>query len=49
MPFHPLLSRLLDLSDVQEAVLMLVFKYCDDQGLMLLDLKDLRAALSHVP
>ena len=43
-----LLSRLLDLSDVQEAVLMLVFKYCDDQGLMLLDLKDLRAALSHV-
>ena len=43
-----LLSRLLDLSDVQEAVLMLVFKYCDDQGLLLLDLKDLRAALSHV-
>jgi len=43
-----LLSRLLDLSDVQEAVLMLVFKYCDDQGLALLDLKDLRAALSHV-
>ncbi|MGQ0698792.1 MAG: helicase HerA-like domain-containing protein [Panacagrimonas sp.] len=43
-----LLSRLLDLSEVQEAVLMLVFKYCDDQGLLLLDLKDLRAALSHV-
>ena len=43
-----LLSRLLDLSDIQEAVLMLVFKYCDDQGLALLDLKDLRAALSHV-
>ena len=43
-----LLARLLDLSDVQEAVLMLVFKYCDDQGLALLDLKDLRAALSHV-
>ena len=43
-----LLARLLDLSEVQEAVLMLVFKYCDDQGLALLDLKDLRAALSHV-
>ena len=43
-----LLARLLDLSEVQEAVLMLVFKYCDDQGLLLLDLKDLRAALGHV-
>ncbi|HKY89798.1 MAG TPA: helicase HerA-like domain-containing protein [Nevskiaceae bacterium] len=43
-----LLARLLDLSDVQEAVLLLVFKYCDDQGLALLDLKDLRAALAHV-
>ena len=43
-----LLSRLLDLSDVQEAVLSLVFKYCDDQGLLLLDFKDLRAALNHV-
>ncbi|HUP92585.1 MAG TPA: helicase HerA-like domain-containing protein [Solimonas sp.] len=43
-----LLSRLLDLSEVQEAVLALVFKYCDDQGLLLLDLKDLKAALQHV-
>lgn len=43
-----LLSRLMDLSDVQEAVLSLVFKYCDSQGLLLLDFKDLRAALSHV-
>ncbi|MGQ0620197.1 MAG: helicase HerA-like domain-containing protein [Panacagrimonas sp.] len=43
-----LLARLLDLSDVQEAVLMLVFKYADDQGLALLDLKDLRAVLQHV-
>jgi DNA helicase HerA-like ATPase len=43
-----LLSRLLDLSDVQEAVLSLVFKYADDQGLLLLDLKDLRAVLSYV-
>jgi hypothetical protein len=43
-----LLSRLLDLSDVQEAVLALVFKYCDDNGLLLLDLKDLKSALSFV-
>ncbi|AXQ27560.1 DUF853 domain-containing protein [Solimonas sp. K1W22B-7] len=43
-----LLSRLLDLTDVQEAVLSLVFKYCDQQGLLLLDFKDLRAALGHV-
>jgi len=43
-----LLGRLLDLSDVQESVLHLVFKYCDDQGLLLIDLKDLRAALMFV-
>jgi len=43
-----LLSRLMSLSDVQEAVLRLVFKYCDDHGLLLLDLKDLKAALNYV-
>lgn len=43
-----LIARLLDLSDVQDAVLSLVFKYCDDHGLLLLDFKDLRAALMHV-
>lgn len=43
-----LLSRLLDLSDVQAGVLNLVFKYADDQGLLLLDLKDLRATLQFV-
>jgi len=43
-----LLGRLLDLSDVQEAVLSLVFRYADDQGLLLLDLKDLRATLAFV-
>ncbi|WP_028080147.1 helicase HerA-like domain-containing protein [Solimonas soli] len=42
-----LLGRLLDLSDVQEAVLALVFKYADDQGLLLLDFKDLRALLQY--
>jgi DNA helicase HerA-like ATPase len=43
-----LLARLMDLSDVQEGVLQLVFKYCDDKGLLLLDFKDLKAALSYV-
>lgn len=43
-----LLGRLLDLSDVQASVLQLVFKYCDDTGLLLLDFKDLKAALSFV-
>ena len=41
-----LLSRLLNLSDVQESVLSMVFKIADDQGLLLIDLKDLRAMLN---
>ncbi|MBM3562386.1 MAG: DUF853 family protein [Alphaproteobacteria bacterium] len=43
-----LLSRLLDLNDIQEGVLNVVFKAADEQGLLLLDLKDLRAMLVHV-
>ncbi len=43
-----LLSRLLKLTDVQEGVLNIVFKVADDQGLLLLDLKDLRAMLQYV-
>lgn len=43
-----LLSRLLKLSDVQEGVLNIVFKVADDQGLLLLDMKDLRAMLQYV-
>lgn len=43
-----LLSRLMNLSDVQEAVLHLVFRVADDEGLMLLDLKDLRSMLAAV-
>jgi DNA helicase HerA-like ATPase len=43
-----LLSRLLDLNDTQLGVLNIVFKVADDQGLLLLDLKDLRAMLQHV-
>jgi DNA helicase HerA-like ATPase len=43
-----LLGRMLDLNETQEGVLSLVFKIADDQGLLLLDLKDLRAMLQHV-
>jgi DNA double-strand break repair helicase HerA and related ATPase len=43
-----LLSRLLALNDTQEGVLNLVFKIADDNGLLLLDAKDLRAMLQHV-
>jgi DNA helicase HerA-like ATPase len=43
-----LLSRLLDLNDTQEGVLNVAFKLADDQGLLLLDLKDLRAVLQFV-
>jgi hypothetical protein len=43
-----LLSRLLGLNDTQEGVLQLVFKIADDNGLLLLDLKDLRAMVQHV-
>jgi uncharacterized protein len=43
-----LLSRMLGLNDTQESVLTLVFKIADDNGLLLLDMKDLRAMLQHV-
>ena len=43
-----LLSRLLDLNDTQEGVLNIVFRVADEQGLLMLDLKDLRAVLAHV-
>jgi DNA helicase HerA-like ATPase len=43
-----LLSRMLALNDIQQGVLQLVFKIADDNGLLLLDLKDLRAMLQHV-
>jgi len=38
-----LLARILDLSDIQTDVLTILFKIADDQGLLLLDLKDLRS------
>jgi DNA helicase HerA-like ATPase len=43
-----LLSRILNLNDTQSSVLSLVFKVADDNGLLLLDLKDLRAMLAFV-
>ena len=43
-----LLARLLNLNDTQQGVLTLVFKIADDNGLLLLDLKDLRAMLQYV-
>jgi len=43
-----LLSRLMDLNDTQEGVLNIAFRIADDQGLLLLDLKDLRAMLVFV-
>jgi len=43
-----LIGRMLDLNDVQEGVLNIVFHVADQEGLLLLDLKDLQAALKHV-
>ncbi len=43
-----LLARLLNLNETQEGVLALTFKIADDNGLLLLDLKDLRALLQFV-
>jgi len=43
-----ILARLLDLSDVQEGVLHIAFRLADDEGLLILDLKDLRALLAYV-
>ena len=43
-----LLSRLLGLTEVQSGVLNLVFRIADDQGLLLLDLNDLRSMLAYV-
>jgi DNA helicase HerA-like ATPase len=43
-----LLARLMDMSDAQEGVLNIAFKLADDNGLPLLDLKDLRALLNYM-
>jgi hypothetical protein len=43
-----LLTRLLELNEVQEGVLQVAFRVADDEGLLLLDLEDLRAMLAFV-
>lgn len=43
-----LLGRLLNLNETQSGVLSIVFRVADDNGLLLLDLKDLRAMLRHI-
>ncbi|MEM6545273.1 MAG: helicase HerA-like domain-containing protein [Pseudomonadota bacterium] len=43
-----LMARLLGLNETQEGVLTLVFQYADDQGLLMLDLADLRTTLQHL-
>ncbi|MGB8490694.1 MAG: helicase HerA-like domain-containing protein [Bacteroidales bacterium] len=43
-----LLSRILDLNDTQGGVLAVIFKYCDDKHMPLLDLKDLKKVIQYV-
>jgi DNA helicase HerA-like ATPase len=47
--FGPVLfSKILELNENQEGAVAIVFKYCDDRKLPLLDIKDFRAALQHL-
>ncbi|MCU0824116.1 MAG: DUF853 domain-containing protein [Leptospira sp.] len=47
--FGPILiSRILGLNETQSGVISLIFKYCDDMGLPILDLKDFKKALQYV-
>jgi DNA helicase HerA-like ATPase len=43
-----LLGKILDLTDVQQSVLAMVFKYCDDKQMPLLDFADLRSVLTYL-
>lgn len=43
-----LISRLLDLNETQESVLTLVFEFADDEGMLLVDLNDLRTTLEYL-
>jgi uncharacterized protein len=43
-----LLSRILELNDIQAGVVSLAFKYCDDKGIPLLDLKDFKKVLQYL-
>jgi DNA double-strand break repair helicase HerA and related ATPase len=47
--FGPVLfSRILDLNDVQQGVVSVIFKYCDDQQIALLDLKDMKMVIQYI-
>jgi uncharacterized protein len=47
--FGPVLfSKILDLNDIQSGAVSSVFKYCDDKGLLLLDLADFKSALNYM-
>jgi DNA helicase HerA-like ATPase len=43
-----LLAKILDLNDSQSGILSMIFKYCDDRGLPLLDFKDLKSVLNYI-
>ncbi len=43
-----LLSRIMNLSDIQTDIMTILFKIADDEGLLLLDIKDLRALISYI-
>ncbi len=43
-----LLSRILDLTDTQSGILAIIFKYCDDNKLPLLDIKDFKKVLQYI-
>ena len=43
-----LLSKILELNDVQSGIISIIFKYCDDKGLPLLDIKDFRKVLQYI-
>ena len=47
--FGPLLlSKILELNDTQQSIISIIFKYCDDKGLPLIDLDDLKKVLQYV-
>lgn len=47
--FGPVLfSKILQLNDTQESIMSVIFKYCDDHGLPLIDLQDLKKVLSYI-
>ncbi len=43
-----LLSKILELNDTQQSIISIIFKYCDDKGLPLIDLDDLKKVLQYV-